>query len=103
MTFPITNPVVFPQGTGNLTVTSVNLLPAPGSPAGQVIDLDSGFVVSGTGQRARLASGGGTAKGEVSVWGSGMISQPAQALDREYKWEMGRVWGDSRGRQRLCT
>jgi hypothetical protein len=68
MTFPITNPVVFPQGTGNLTVTSVNLLPAPGSPAGQVIDLDPGFVVSGTVSVPDWLPGGGTAKGQVCLY-----------------------------------
>jgi hypothetical protein len=65
MTFPITNPVVFPQGTGNLTVASVT---SGGNPAGEVIDLDRGFQVSGTVSVPDWLPGGGTAKGQVCLY-----------------------------------
>jgi hypothetical protein len=67
--FPISNPVAFPSGTGNLTVASVTLGTTPGgNPAGEVIDIDPGFLVSGTVSVPDWLPGSGTAKGQVCLY-----------------------------------
>jgi hypothetical protein len=61
--------VIFTPATGTFSVTAITVGSSPGGPAvGDAIDLDLGFVVSGTVSLPSWLPGSGTAQGQVCVY-----------------------------------
>jgi len=89
MALPVSNPVSFPLGSGNLTVASITLGTTPGgSPAGEVIDIDPGFLVSGTVSVPEWLPGGGTATGNVCLYADelgGPVDQSIGCVEVDFK------------------
>jgi hypothetical protein len=69
MALPITGPVSFRPASGTLEVDSITVgTSAGGAAAGDTIDLDQGFLVSGSVSIPQWLPGSGTAKGQVCVY-----------------------------------
>jgi hypothetical protein len=69
MALPSSNPVSFPAVTGQFTVSSITIGSTPGGTAvGASIDLDLGFLVSGSVSVPDWLPGTGTATGQVCLF-----------------------------------
>jgi hypothetical protein len=69
MAIPSSNPVLFPPVTGQFTVSSITTGTVPGGTAvGTSIDLDPGFLVSGSVSVPDWLPGSGVATGQVCLY-----------------------------------
>jgi hypothetical protein len=81
MPLPSSNPVSFTPATGTFTVASLTVGTNPGgTPVGDAIDLDVGFLVSGSVSLPDWLPGSGTAQGKVCVYADELGGPINQAI-----------------------